>query len=158
MRSVPAREAVLVVEVVILNSSFVALILQDDAGFAKPLPPTFVADSIRADPLKNFSTKESKKASSSSEKKSSKSKSSSSRSKTPVSTNTGDEGQEVVGKGGKIERRMFQWDEVYRNGTEFCFEEIRAARMGLGSGSSSGWGAKEVRDWELEWHTPMCEL
>lgn len=106
--------------------------------------------------MKNFGKEAKKSSSSSSEKKTSKSKSSSSRLKTP--TNTGDEGQEVVGKGGKIERRMFVWDEVFRDGTEFCFEEIRAGRMGLAQGSSSGWGAKEVRDWEMEWHTPTREL
>jgi checkpoint serine/threonine-protein kinase len=52
---------------------------------------------------------------------------------------------------------MFQWDEVFRNGTEYCFEELRAASMGLADAVSSGWGAKEVRDWELEWHTPTRE-
>lgn len=128
---------------------------QDDAAFVKPLPPTFVADSIRSDPLKNFG-KDTKKVASDG-KKSSKTKSSSLKTRPVAAANT-DEGQEVIGKNGKIERRMFQWDQVFRNGTEYCFEELRAASMGLGDSSSSGWGAKDVRDWELEWHTPTSRF
>lgn len=120
----------------------------------KPLPPTFVADSIRSDPLRNFG-KDAKKVAPDG-KKSSKTKLSSSKPKLTAAANT-DEGQEVIGKNGKIERRMFQWDQVFRNGTEYCFEELRAASMGLGNSSSSGWGAKDVRDWELEWHTPTSK-
>lgn len=44
---------------------------------------------------------------------------------------------------------MFEWDEVFKNGEEWSFEEIRARRAGL-----LGDAGKEVRDWEKQWHTP----
>ncbi|KAJ9104483.1 hypothetical protein QFC21_001979 [Naganishia friedmannii] len=59
------------------------------------------------------------------------------------------EGREVPGKNGKIERRMFEWDEVFKNGEEWSFEEIRARRAGL-----LGAAGKDVRDWEKQWHAP----
>lgn len=59
------------------------------------------------------------------------------------------EGREVPGKNGKIERRMFEWDEVFKNGEEWSFEEIRARRAGL-----LGDAGKDVREWERQWHAP----
>jgi hypothetical protein len=53
---------------------------------------------------------------------------------------------------------MFPWDRVFRDGEEFCFEELRVEELNAASGSGTGgWGEKEVRDWELEWHTPSRE-
>jgi checkpoint serine/threonine-protein kinase len=59
------------------------------------------------------------------------------------------EGRDVPGKNGKIERRMFEWEEVFRAGEEWSFEEIRARRAGL-----LGSAGKEMRDWETQWHAP----
>ncbi|KAJ9111395.1 hypothetical protein QFC19_001164 [Naganishia cerealis] len=59
------------------------------------------------------------------------------------------EGKEVPGKNGKIERRMFEWDEVFKNDEEWSFEEIRARKAGL-----LGNVGKEVREWERQWHAP----
>lgn len=59
------------------------------------------------------------------------------------------EGRDVPGKNGKIERRMIEWEEVFRAGEEWSFEEIRARRAGL-----LGSADKDLRDWELQWHAP----
>jgi checkpoint serine/threonine-protein kinase len=40
-------------------------------------------------------------------------------------------GREVQTSAGKTERRMFDWDEVHRNGDEWSFEEVRARKRGL---------------------------
>lgn len=62
-----------------------------------------------------------------------------------------DEGRDVPGKNGKTERRMIEWDQVFRDGDEWSFEEIRARRAGL---ARSGRVAKAVDDWERNWHQP----
>jgi checkpoint serine/threonine-protein kinase len=62
-------------------------------------------------------------------------------------------GREVQSSSGKTERRMFDWDEVYRNGDEWSFEEVRARKMGLLGKTWRG----DVADWEREWHRPGGE-
>ena len=62
------------------------------------------------------------------------------------------DGPEVKGTGGKIERRMFDWNEVYKGGEEWSFEEIRTRKRGL---LGKDWG--ELQAWEIEWHKPGCE-
>jgi checkpoint serine/threonine-protein kinase len=49
---------------------------------------------------------------------------------------------------------MFDWEKVYRNGEEYSFEEIRVRSLGLLGKEWRG----EVKDWEMEWHAPGCEL
>lgn len=101
------------------------------------------AEMLRSDPLKNFAHSA---ASSSSNSVAGQSKTAA-----PGATawSVPNEGREVPGKNGKIERRMFEWDEVFRNGEEWSFEEIRARRAGL-----LGSVGREVRDWEMQWHAP----
>lgn len=61
------------------------------------------------------------------------------------------DGPDVVGGNGKLERRMFDWNAVYRNKEEWSFEEIRARERGL-----LGKDYKDVKDWETDWHKPGC--
>lgn len=58
-------------------------------------------------------------------------------------------GRDVAGKNGKVERRMFEWDEVFKHGEEWSFEEVRARRIGLIKIAQT-----EVREWEAAWHSP----
>ncbi|WVN86382.1 uncharacterized protein L203_101546 [Cryptococcus depauperatus CBS 7841] len=51
---------------------------------------------------------------------------------------------------GKKERRMFNWDLVYKDGEEWSFEEIRSKQRGL---YGKGWRG-EVKEWERAWHKP----
>nr|KIR49111.1 BUB protein kinase [Cryptococcus bacillisporus CA1280] len=51
---------------------------------------------------------------------------------------------------GKKEKRMFNWDLVYKDGEEWSFEEIRAKQRGLYGKEWRG----EVQDWERQWHKP----
>ncbi|WVQ94967.1 hypothetical protein IAU59_002058 [Kwoniella sp. CBS 9459] len=60
------------------------------------------------------------------------------------------EGPEVKGSNGKIERRVFDWDSVYKGGDEWSFEEIRARQRGLLGKEWRG----DVKDWERAWHAP----
>ncbi|WVQ78936.1 hypothetical protein IAT38_001028 [Cryptococcus sp. DSM 104549] len=60
------------------------------------------------------------------------------------------DGPEVKLANGKVERRMFKWDAVYKDGEEWSEREIRAKKMGL-------WGKEwrgKVQAWEREWHKP----
>jgi hypothetical protein len=106
------------------------------------------AEMLRSDPLKNFAQNASIPHAASS---STHSSTGPSTAPAPGATawSVPNEGREVPGKNGKIERRMFEWDEVFRNGEEWSFEEIRARRSGL-----LGSVGKEVRDWEKQWHAP----
>lgn len=54
---------------------------------------------------------------------------------------------------GKSERRMFNWDAVYKNGEEWSFEEVRARERGLLGKQWRG----DVQDWERGWHVAGCE-
>lgn len=54
---------------------------------------------------------------------------------------------------GKKEKRMFNWDLVYKDGEEWSFEEIRAKQRGLYGKEWRG----EVQEWESQWHKPGCE-
>lgn len=60
-----------------------------------------------------------------------------------------DEGRDVPGKNGKVERRMFEWEEVFKHGDEWSFEEVRARKAGLLKIAMS-----EVGSWEKAWHEP----
>ncbi|WVR09655.1 hypothetical protein IAU60_006729 [Kwoniella sp. DSM 27419] len=60
------------------------------------------------------------------------------------------DGQEIVGTGGKVERRMFDWDSVFKNGDEWSFEEVRARQRGLLGKEWKG----EIKAWERSWHAP----
>ncbi|ODO01472.1 hypothetical protein I350_06292 [Cryptococcus amylolentus CBS 6273] len=51
---------------------------------------------------------------------------------------------------GKQERRMFDWDMVYKDGDEYNFEQIRAKQRGLYGREGRG----EVQAWEREMHKP----
>lgn len=55
---------------------------------------------------------------------------------------------------GKGERRMFNWDAVYKNGEEWSFEEVRARERGLLGKEWRG----EVKEWERGWHQAGCKL
>lgn len=57
------------------------------------------------------------------------------------------DGPEVRDAKGKLERRMFDWDAVFKGGEEYSFEEVRARQRGL-----LGKQYKPVADWEREWH------
>ncbi|KAL7424504.1 protein kinase [Cryptotrichosporon argae] len=59
------------------------------------------------------------------------------------------EGAETRDSKGKVERRAFDWDAVYRGGEEWSFEEVRARARGM-LGKDSG----EVKAWERAWHKP----
>ena len=63
------------------------------------------------------------------------------------------DGPEVKGNGGKVERRMFDWDSVYKGREEWSFEEVRARQRGLMGKEWRG----EVKEWESAWHIPGCE-
>lgn len=52
-----------------------------------------------------------------------------------------------------MERRMFDWDSVYKGGEEWSFEEVRARQRGL---MGKEW-RNEVKEWEILWHVPGCE-
>lgn len=73
----------------------------------------------------------------------------------PVPT---EDGPEVVGKNGKIERRMFKWDAVFpKECLEFCFEEVRLQNYGA-FGDRVTLAEDRVKAWETMWHTPRCKL
>jgi hypothetical protein len=54
---------------------------------------------------------------------------------------------------GKPERRMFDWDAVYKGGEEWSFEEVKARQRGLLGREYRG----DVKEWEMGWHLPGCE-
>ena len=54
---------------------------------------------------------------------------------------------------GKMEKRMMNWDAVFKNGDEWSFEEVRARERGL---LGKAWRG-EVKEWESAWHLPGCE-
>ncbi|BEJ07792.1 hypothetical protein CcaverHIS641_0410610 [Cutaneotrichosporon cavernicola] len=56
-------------------------------------------------------------------------------------------GAEIVDAKGKHERRMFDWDAVFKGGEEWSFEEVRARQRGL-----LGKVYKPVAAWERTWH------
>ena len=60
------------------------------------------------------------------------------------------DGPEIKDPKGKTQRRMFDWDAVYKNAEEWSFEEIRARQRGLLGKEWKG----EVQDWERQWHSP----
>ncbi|OCF44535.1 BUB protein kinase [Kwoniella heveanensis CBS 569] len=60
------------------------------------------------------------------------------------------EGSEVKSSSGKIERRIFDWDHVYKGDDEWSFEEVRARERGLMGKEWRG----EIKDWERAWHVP----
>nr|XP_019043872.1 BUB protein kinase [Kwoniella bestiolae CBS 10118]OCF22802.1 BUB protein kinase [Kwoniella bestiolae CBS 10118] len=60
------------------------------------------------------------------------------------------DGPETKNAAGKVERRMFEWNAVYKNDDEWSFEEIRARQRGLLGKEWRG----EVKDWERGWHNP----
>jgi checkpoint serine/threonine-protein kinase len=52
-----------------------------------------------------------------------------------------------------MEKRMMNWDAVFKNGDEWSFEEIRARERGL---LGKAWRG-DVKEWESTWHLPGCE-
>ncbi|WRT69974.1 uncharacterized protein IL334_006965 [Kwoniella shivajii] len=60
------------------------------------------------------------------------------------------DGPEVKGNGGKVERRMFDWNAVFKGDEEWSFEEVRARQRGLLGKERRG----EIKDWERDWHKP----
>lgn len=64
------------------------------------------------------------------------------------------DGKETKDSKGRIkERRMFDWDQVYKHDEEWSFEEVRARQRGLLGKEWRG----EVQAWERAWHAPGCE-
>lgn len=64
------------------------------------------------------------------------------------------DGPETKDSKGRVkERRVFDWDQVYKAGEEWSFEEVRARQRGLLGKEWRG----EVQGWELGWHAPGCE-
>jgi len=63
------------------------------------------------------------------------------------------DGPELKGNGGKVERRMFDWKNVYKGGEEWSFEEVRARQRGL---LGKEWKA-DIGEWETGWHKPDCK-
>ena len=63
------------------------------------------------------------------------------------------DGPEVKDAKGKIQRRMFDWDAVFKGDEEWSFEEIRARQRGLLGKEWRG----EVQGWERTWHAAGCE-
>lgn len=63
------------------------------------------------------------------------------------------EGALITDAKGKKEKRMFNWDAVYKNGEEWSFEEVRARERGLLGRQWRG----ELQEWERGWHQPGCE-
>lgn len=63
------------------------------------------------------------------------------------------DGPEVKDAKGKIQRRMFDWSQVFKNQEEWSFEEVRARQRGLLGKEWRG----AVQDWERGWHRPGCE-
>ena len=55
---------------------------------------------------------------------------------------------------GNIQRRMFDWDNVFKGGEEWSFEEVRVRQRGLLGKEKKG----EIGDWERAWHRPGCEF
>ena len=53
---------------------------------------------------------------------------------------------------GKMSRRKFDVEQVYKNKEEWSFNEIRARQRGLLGRDWRG----EVQDWERAWHAPGC--
>jgi checkpoint serine/threonine-protein kinase len=51
---------------------------------------------------------------------------------------------------GKVEVRKFDWDNVYKGGEEWSFEEVRARTRGLMGKEWRG----NVKGWERAWHKP----
>ena len=60
------------------------------------------------------------------------------------------DGQEIVDAKGKIERRMFPWDAVFKSDEEWSFEELRARQRGILGKEYR----KDVQEWERAWHEP----
>lgn len=64
------------------------------------------------------------------------------------------DGPELKDSKGRVkERRMFDWEQVYKHEDEWSFAEIRARQRGLLGKSWRG----EVKEWETTWHAPGCE-
>ncbi|WWD19886.1 hypothetical protein CI109_104355 [Kwoniella shandongensis] len=60
------------------------------------------------------------------------------------------DGPEVRSNAGKVERRMFDWNNVFKGNDEWSFEEVRARQRGLIGKEWKG----EVKEWEMAWHKP----
>ncbi|WWC91964.1 uncharacterized protein L201_006917 [Kwoniella dendrophila CBS 6074] len=60
------------------------------------------------------------------------------------------DGPEIKSATGKTERRMFDWNAVFKNNDEWSLEEVRARQRGLLGKEWKG----EVKDWERAWHQP----
>ena len=63
------------------------------------------------------------------------------------------DGQLIKDSKGKMEKRMLDWNAVFKNGEEWSFEEVRARERGLLGKEWRG----AVKDWETSWHLPGCE-
>ncbi|RXK35097.1 BUB protein kinase [Tremella mesenterica] len=127
-----------------------ALVATEDI-FSRTKPSLTEAELLRSDPLKNFDTTGLSSSSAipilpppQSARKPPRPKHFV---KSPWECPTG--GGEVKDAKGKMERRMFDWDSVFKNGEEWSFEEVRAREKGL-LGKETG----EVRGWERVWHLP----
>lgn len=64
------------------------------------------------------------------------------------------DGPRIKGSSGKTELRRFDWDAVFRNGSEWSFEEVRAKARGLHGKEWKG----DIKNWELQWHSAGCVL
>lgn len=117
------------------------------------------AELLRADPLRHYDT-----ANLSTDiptipapppsRKAHKSKPSSSKAFVPQGWEYPTDGPVITDAKGKKEKRMFDWDMVYKNGEEWSMEEIRARQRGLLGKRWKG----DVQAWEREWHKPGCKL
>lgn len=137
-----------------------------DEQFSRGRMTPHEAEALRADPLRFYDLPAGATAASndlppapampkirsvSGSKKASSSASASSSTPSGAAWTMPEEGRDVPGKNGKVERRMIEWDQVFRDGDEWSFEEIRARRAGL---ARSGRVLKAVEDWERNWHQP----
>lgn len=72
---------------------------------------------------------------------------------TPTPWSCPNDGPVVKDARGKTEKRMFDWNGVFKGGEEWSFEEVRARGRGLLGKEWKG----EVKEWETRWHMPGCE-
>ncbi|OCF61498.1 BUB protein kinase [Kwoniella mangroviensis CBS 10435] len=127
-----------------------------DEVFVRQKQPPTEAELLKSDPLRHYDTSElstalpSLPAPPSARKPPKPAKASSSSRFVMQAWECPRDGPDTRNAAGKVERRMFDWNAVYKNGDEWSFEEIRARQRGLLGREWKG----EVKEWERSWHNP----